>query len=230
MNDITVTNNVVKNVVGFVDTIAADYYCGIAPYTDCGNPGSQSRWYIANNLVTFWDPTLAGGLGGGKTFMLEINGGYNNVGQHTYIPLRDVVFQHNTGVTPAGQQCWASVYFSVANGQPHPPYSGISNNIWILDNVLCQQPTGDYQQQGMSGLTQYMGDPTAAPNDLTKRFYGNVMYVPPGSKLAAWQPHNYATTVPFTYVSARSGNYQLATPYWTDTSDGKLAGVILVRL
>jgi hypothetical protein len=133
-----------------------------------------------------------------------------------------VVFQHNTGVAPAGQQCWASVYFSGLPGPP--PWGVLTNNIWLLDNDMCQQPTGDWGQPGLAGLNIYMGDPSAPPNDLTKRFYGNVMYVPPGSKVATWQPHNYATTVPFTYVSAKSGNYQLATPYWTDTSDGKLAG------
>jgi hypothetical protein len=37
--------------------------------------------------------------------------------------------------------------------------------------------------------------------------------------------HNYATTVPFTYSAPVSGDYQLLSPYWTDTTDGKLSGI-----
>ena len=218
VNDITVTNNVLKNVVAGINTLAADYYCGKAPYTACGNAGSQNRWNISNNLITFYDPTLPGG---GKSFMMQVNGGYSNSGGHVYVPLRNVVFQHNTGVAAPGQQCWASVYFSVANGQAHPPYSGISSNIWILDNVLCRQPTGDYQQQGISGLMQYMGSP--AP--LNARFMGNVMYVPPDNKVQAFPPHNMSTTKPFKFADPAKGNYELLQPKWTETSDGQLAGV-----
>src|SRR5215472_17652136 len=35
---------------------------------------------------------------------------------------------------------------------------------------------------------------------------------------------NHATPVPFSYVAPQSSDYHLATPYWTDTSDCKLAG------
>jgi hypothetical protein len=51
------------------------------------------------------------------------------------------------------------------------------------------------------------------------------MYVPPGNSLTSWPVHNYATTVAFTYVNPSTANYQLVTPYWTDTSDGQLSGV-----
>jgi hypothetical protein len=57
------------------------------------------------------------------------------------------------------------------------------------------------------------------------RYRGNVMYVPTGDRVQTFPVHNYASTVPFTYVAPQSGNYQLTTPYWTDTSDGKLAGI-----
>jgi len=40
----------------------------------------------------------------------------------------------------------------------------------------------------------------------------------------AFPAHNYNSTVPFAYVAPPS-NYHLATPYWTDTSDGYLAGI-----
>ena len=51
------------------------------------------------------------------------------------------------------------------------------------------------------------------------------MFVPPGDRLNSWPLHDYATTVPFTFVNASTGNYQLVTPNWTDTSDGQIAGV-----
>src|SRR6516164_8671603 len=51
VNDITITNNVLKNVVAGVNTLAKDDACGAAPYTACKNAGSQDRWYIANNLM-----------------------------------------------------------------------------------------------------------------------------------------------------------------------------------
>ena len=70
-----------------------------------------------------------------------------------------------------------------------------------------------------------MGSPNTAPYDLTRRFYGNVMYVPPGSKVHSFPAHNYATPVTFNYVNPQGGDYQLASPLWTDTSDGKLAGI-----
>ena len=52
-----------------------------------------------------------------------------------------------------------------------------------------------------------------------------MLYVPTGNKVQQFPPHDYATTVPFTYTAPQTGNYGLARPYWTDTSDGKLAGV-----
>ena len=228
VNDITITNNVLKNVVAGINTLAADYYCGVAPYTACGNPGSQDRWNIANNLITFYDPTLPGG---GKNWMMQVNGGFDHtvdpvtgLNRNIYIPLRDVVFQHNTGIQSASQPCWASVYFTITQTGAQ---RWIDNtvNIWLLDNAFCQQPTGDWQQQGTTGLTEYMGTPSTPPYDLTQRFYGNVMYVPPGFAVASFPPHNYATTVPFTYVDPTNFNYQLLTPYWTDTTDGNMAGV-----
>jgi hypothetical protein len=135
-----------------------------------------------------------------------------------------VVFQHNTAVATASTPCWNSVMYTTKAGSL-PPFSHITSNIWILDNVLCREPSGDVGQQGISGMTQYMGDPSTPPYDLTQRFYGNAMFVPPGAAVYTWPPHNLATTVPFTYVNPATGNYQLLTPYWTDTSDGQLAGV-----
>jgi len=86
---------------------------------------------------------------------------------------------------------------------------------------MCRQAQGDCALEGTAGLTQDMGDP--AP--LAPRYYGNVMFVPSGDSMYSWPANNYATMVPFTYVSVGVGNFQLATPNWTDTTDGKVSGV-----
>jgi hypothetical protein len=215
VNDITITNNLLKNVVSGVNTLAKDDTCGVAPYTACKNAGSQDRWYIANNLMLFYDPTLAGGA---RNAMMAVSLGIDRINNQQGV-LRDIVFQHNTAVPTASTPCWASVYFST--GTQKPPFTNITSNIWFLDNSECRQPTGDWGLQGKSGLTQYMGG--SVPIDT--RYRGNVMYVPTGDRVQTFPVHNYASTVPFTYVAPQSGNYQLTTPYWTDTSDGKLAGI-----
>lgn len=214
VNDITITNNVLKNVVSGFSTLAADDVCGTL-YPNCKNAGSQDRWFIANNLILFYDPTL---LGGGRNVMMMVNPGTNRItGQQ--IALRDVEFQHNSGVPTASTPCWASVFFGA--GSQKLPLSNLTQNIWLLDNVLCRQPSGDYGLQGTAGLTQYMG----APGPVDKRYLGNVMYVPQGDKVQTFPVHNYASMLPVTYVAPQTGNYQLASPRWTDTSDGKLAGI-----
>ena len=39
-----------------------------------------------------------------------------------------------------------------------------------------------------------------------------------------------SATVAFTYVNPSANEYQLMTPYWTDTSDGKVAGINFANL
>jgi hypothetical protein len=215
VNDITITNNVLKNVVSGVNTLANDDQCGVASYTACKNAGSQDRWYIANNLMLFFDPTQPGGA---RNVMMAVNPGLDRINNKLGM-LRDVVFQHNTAIPSASGVCWGSIYFST--GSLKPPMTNLTYNIWILDNNECKQPTGDWGLQGTNGLTQYMGSP--APVDA--RYKGNVMYVPVGDKTQTFPVHNYASSVPFSYVSPKSGDYHLASPYWTDTTDGKLAGI-----
>ena len=218
VNDITITNNVLKNVVSGFNTLAKDDQCGPGgAYPNCKNAGSQDRWYIANNLILFYDPTRPGGA---RNLMLGISSGLDRINNNQIGTLRDVVFQHNTAVPSASGACWNSIFFSSAGLKP--PFNwNLTYNLWILDNNECRQPTGDWGLQGTAGLTQYMGNP--APLDA--RYKGNVMYVQPGDKAQTFPVHNYASTVPFTYAAPTSGDYHLATPYWTDTSDGKLAGI-----
>ena len=153
VNDITITNNVLKNVVSGIGSGAVDDGCGPGTaYLNCHNAGSQARWYIANNLFLFYDPTLQGGT---RNNGFEFSPSLDRINGVSWV-MHDVVFQHNTQISAPGQTCWNSMYFSVPGGAK-PPISGLTNNIWILDNVLCRQPSGDWGLQGTSGLTQYMG-------------------------------------------------------------------------
>ena len=222
VNDITITNNLLKNVVAGFNTLAKDDQCGPGGgYPNCHNAGSQARWNISDNLITLYDPNLPGGF---RNLAIAFQPGLDRI-TGLQPSINDVVFQHNTVVSAASTPCWNSIYFGT--GAAKFPYNNppVTTNVWILDNALCRQPAGGNGLLGMTGLTQYMGVPSTSPYDLTQRFFGNAMYVPTGEKLQTWQPHNYATTVPFTYVNPSLLNYQLVTPNWTDTSDGQLSGI-----
>ena len=221
VNDITITNNLLKNVVSGVNSGAVDDTCGPPPggYPNCHNAGSQDRWNIANNLILFYDPTILGGI---RNLGLNIQPSIDRINNHLGM-MKDVVFQHNTLVSAPSTPCWNSIFFGV--GGQRPPFTNLTNNIWFLDNALCRQPTGDWGLQGTAGMTQYMGMPSTPPYDISQRFYGNVMYAPPGERVQTWPVHNYATPVPFTYVNPATGDFQLLTPNWTDTSDGSISGV-----
>jgi len=56
------------------------------------------------------------------------------------------------------------------------------------------------------------------------------MYVPVGNKVQTFPPHNYATSVPVSYLNPSIGNYQLQGPNGMDTSDGQLAKVNFAKL
>jgi hypothetical protein len=223
VNDITITNNVLKNVVSGVNTLAEDDTCGAGGgYPNCNNPGSQERWYIANNLILHYDPTI---LGGNRNLAIAINGGINRLAGNTPGTLRDVVFQHNTAVSAASTPCWGSIYFS-SNGQAPPFPVPLSNNIWILDNALCDQPTGDWGLTGTSGLKKYMGLPNDTANDIKARFVGNIIWIQPGTTSGGYSNTNLDTTDAFTYINPSANDYQLLTPVWKKrTSDGQQAGV-----
>jgi hypothetical protein len=218
VSDITITNNVLKNVVSGFGSLGKDDQCGMAGYQQCKSAGGQERWNISNNLILFFDPKQPGG---NRNVGLSVTGGTDRVNGVKGM-LRDVVFQHNTMVSAAGSPCWNSVYFST--GGQKPPISNLTNNIWILDNILCRQPSGDWGQRGISGLTQYMG---TADNGLglDKRFYGNVMFLNGDDRPEKFPPHNLVSSKGPRWVDAGKGDYGMADPKWTETTDGKPAGV-----
>jgi hypothetical protein len=58
---------------------------------------------------------------------------------------------------------------------------------------------------------------------------GNVMYVPASDTLHSF-PHKNNLATKITYADPATGNYQLTSPKWTQTSDGKIAGVDMAVL
>ena len=218
-SDITVTNNVLKNVVSFLNSLGADNTCSAQwGHADCHWAGDEKRWNISNNLVLFGDPHTL--MGGNYERGFQLTPGRDPVNNVPGI-IKDVVFQHNSLIPNANGSCQAPILF--ADNQTH--VQPVNQNIWILDNVLCRQPIGDGMGPGMPLLQKYMGSPSTPPYDVTKRFYGNVMYVPPGDKEQSFPPHNLVTTKAFRYVDPAKGNYDLLQPKWTETSDGKIAGI-----
>jgi hypothetical protein len=207
VDDITFTNNILKNVGSGFTTLAADNLCGTSSYPKCKNPGESKRIRIFNNLVLFRDPSLVGGV---RNTGIQFNPG-----------MTDYVLQHNTFVPAPNTDCWNDVYFAVKQGLKWPLTVSDTHNLWLLDNAFCRQTTGDHGGQGTTGLNSYMSDP--APLD--PRYLGNVMYVPSDNNIQQWPAHNFATPLPFIYVDPYQGNYQLLVPLWLDTSDGKEAGI-----
>ena len=212
VDDITFTNNVLKNVSSGFTTLAHDGPPNCLPTNGCTSVGEMKRVVIYNNLIQLGDTTQVGYTNGAAFGIL--------------IPrdITDLVFQHNTVLPPPNlSYCKGSVYFDISGTVPFdPPYSR-THNIWILDNALCRQvwgPTGFVGQVSYS-LPDYMGDPS--PGE--PRLFGNVFYAPIGDKPYPYPPHNYISTRPFSDVNPSSGNYQLLVPTWTDTSDGKISGV-----
>ena len=215
VDDITIQNNTLKNVSSGFDTLEYDSAC--LPANGCTNPGEMKRVAFYNNLFLLGDTTQPG-----------YSGGYDWGGLVVH-DLVDFVLQHNTVVAPPNlASCKASWYFETSGTGAATPPSSRTHNVWILDNALCRQlygPIGFVGQFSYS-LTDYMGDPSPADS----RLKGNVLYAPTADKVYAMPAHNYVSNVPFTYVNPGLNNFQLLSPYWTDTSDGYLAGVATAAL
>ena len=208
VDDITISNNVLKNVSSGFNVTEFDNEC--LPASGCTNPGETKRVVFYNNLILLGDTTQVGYTSG-----YDWGGLINN-------QVTDFVLQHNTVVAPPNlSYCKASIYFNAA--APYNPPVSRTHNIWILDNAFCRQIYGPGGMVGQFSwvLSAYMGD----PSPVNPRLLGNAFYAPSGDKVYPLPPHNYTSAVPFTYVNPSGGNYQLSVPTWTDTSDGKISGV-----
>jgi hypothetical protein len=208
VDDVTIQNNILKNVGAGFTTLASDNSCGNG-YPNCKNPGESKRVAIRNNAIIFRDPAEPGG---GR-----------NIGAQFAYKLSDYEFSHNSLVqakdaTGKEVRCWNAIYFNVAGGNPWPPPEGTSTttNIWVMDNALCKQPSGDNGQQGLVALERYMGQ----PSPVASRYTGNVMYVESPEKGQQWPQDNVTTTSPMTFTPG----YVMTAPVWTQTTDQKQAG------
>jgi hypothetical protein len=205
VDDITIESNILMNVYNGFNTLEHNDGC-VAPA--CTTPGETKRIKMDNNLV-----------------LLAPANNPHGTGFQVAFDLTDVVFQHNTVLKMDGSKCYFSLQFDGKPGTPWPPPVPWTHNLWVLDNVLCRQPSGDMGGQGTTGLTYYMGDP--APLD--KRFLGNVIYVPPGDATHSFPPKNSLQTK-IAYADPAAANYQLVSPNWTQTSDKLPAGVDMAAL
>jgi hypothetical protein len=224
VDDIEFVSNILKDGSG-ISTLEADNLCG-APwgYPQCTNAGEAKRIWIHDNLMLL-RPSLDTYQHGG----IKLDGGCSGCGPvNGSLPgSTDLIFQHNTVLMADQSTLWSSVEFPLPQlswGCSPPVGFSATHSVYIVDNVLTQQPNGDcglVTTSGIAGLTFYMGDP--AP--LAPRFFGNVILVPAGSRLNTYPANNDVTQTPLIYVNLSQGNYQLLTPQWTDTTDGKLAGI-----
>ncbi len=206
VDDVTISNNIFKNVGSGFDVTSFDSNCLAA--NGCTNTGETKRVVFYNNLFMLGDTTQVGYTNGYAW------GGLLNEG------ITDFVVQHNTVIPPPNLgYCKASLYFSI-KAPINPPVSH-THNVWILDNVLCRQLNGPAGMVGQFSyvLSDYMGDPP--PPD--PRLLGNVFYAPPGDKVYPLPPHNYSTDVKFT--NSKGSEYQLKHPAKMETTDGRIAGV-----
>jgi hypothetical protein len=168
VNDVTITNNLLVNVVAGFNTAAVDYQCGIAPYTNCKNAGSQDRWNISSNRITsLWNPATVGGT---RNIFIAYGASKDNITNQNGV-LRDIVFDNN--VMPAGA-CWQSAYFSAGGNRTINPPT-LYTNIWMDGNTLCAPPSGDNcNSRGCYGTTVgAFGTYVPTPSPWQSRYTGN---------------------------------------------------------
>ncbi len=201
VNDIDIENNVIKNVNGGFT---------LTEFDDNVRDGTwhaeTRRIRIANNLILLRDE--------------KAPAGYRPIGFALGPLMEDVVLQHNTVQMIGKAPCYTSVWFNADQAWKWPPPQSYTSNVWILDNVLCRQPTGDWGAQGKDGLTNYMG----SPQPLDPRFSGNVMLLTSDDTSHSFPPKNNVASK-INYVDASAGNFELASPKWSQTTDGKIAGI-----
>lgn len=212
VDDITIENNLLTNVASAFTSLAHDDLCKVPRAPFCNNVGEARRWKISNNLAQLRSVVAPGGQ---QPQLFSVSPG-----------LTDVLFQHNTVVPATGTSCKGSIYFRVEGNQHWPLTEPGTRNIWILDNVLCRPPTGDYGGQGTAGLEQYMGD--SPPID--KRFAGNVIFIPKDAQPASFPGSNRMVSSGIRFADPAAGNYELVLPKWTKTTDALPAGVDMKAL
>jgi hypothetical protein len=207
VDDITFSNNILKNVQSGFAIGAWDNAC--LPAAGCTNRGEARRINLYNNLIQLRDPNSVGGT--------------HNFGVLVGDGLTDFVAQHNTFLPAPGTSCYQAVFF---DNHGFPPPRPTTHNIWILDNALCRQPTGNGGGQGTAGLTYYMCDPPP----LEERFRGNVMLVTFGDQPQSFPKGNVSTSKAFVHRTSDEGDNELLPNKQLHTSDGAPAGANIAQI
>jgi hypothetical protein len=183
VDDITVSNNVLKNVVSGFNHLAKDDGCKLPA---CHNAGESLRVVEYNNLITFYDPTI---LGGARNTTVQYASGTDYInGGVAGIPT-DQVFQHNTSIANASKPCFLPLLIAIPTGAS-------TQNIWVQDNAFCREIPG---VAGQPLIGVQMLNPTTSPNDLAHRFSGNQMYRVPGDLLYTYPAGNSVSSTPYAY-------------------------------
>ena len=204
VDDITIQNNILENANWGFTIAGYDYNCLVAK--GCTIVGETKRIVIQNNLILTRDPAD--------------QAIYQPMGFVMGHRMEGMLIQHNTVQGVNGSQSWGSIYFSNAVAPDHP------TNIWILDNVLSRQPTGDGGYQGQKALETYM----PLPRPTAPRFRGNVIFVPPGSQPQGIAEGNVLTSTAPVYKDPAKDNFELLSHVKVRTTDGAPPGVDMSRI
>ena len=203
VDDIEFTNNILIHGDRGINTLGQDVNCGAAfGYPLCTNLGESKRIWIHNNLIM-----LNSNPDNTHHVWVQIN-----PGDTTHTGIIDWVFQHNTALMLDGSTMDNYNFGSFGTC----PGTSRTNNVWILDNAIARQPSGDCGQQGLTGLNVYIPN----PSPVATRYLGNVMFAPSGDTIYSWPALN---DVPRAWTF--DVNNVLLTPNWAgSTSDGAQAG------
>lgn len=224
-DNINIHDNAEFNVNGGANTLGSDNNCGNAVDYTCTWQG-EFHWDRLYDTLILLNSTATQGAYHPQGF--SINGG--NPEQN--LGIEDFIDQHNTTemVYPDTETCFNYSYVNLSGLTGAPPaFSQTTYDWWSLDNVKCNQPTGDWGQQGYIGWEAYGGNPSG---NTATRLQGNVMYSP-GTVYAWLTSNSCATNTLPTFASPSTGNYQLVgTPFGsgpclTETSDEQLPGVFM---
>lgn len=120
---------------------------------------------------------------------LNLDGG-NTYRGVTTIGSTDDIIEHNSAyMADNSEMGWGWYVFALPQlswGCTPPPGFSSTHNVWILDNAVTSQPSGDCGYQGVTALQNYMSD----PNPVAPRFVGNVLGVPSDEQVQHWTACN----------------------------------------
>ena len=213
VDDITIENNVLKNVASGFNSVARDDLCKLARAPLCNNPGEAKRWKIANNLI--------------QLRAADAPGGRRPLGFSAFARARRcrVSTQHHRS---------GDGYKLLGIGLFHGGWRyqvaacGFQHSQYLDHRTTCSAglPPATMEDRASPGCELYMGDPPP----VEKRFAGNVIFVPKDSQPASFPGSNRLVSSGIRFADPAAGDYELVLPKWTKTTDGKPAGVDMKAL